>query len=118
MTSRRQERVSELLHEEISLLLQWESQDPRLSQVTITDVQVSADLQSARVFFTVLGEEQEQKAAVQALTHATSYIRRELGARLHLRRVPRLTFELDKATVRGTRILDLLASLNAPDQSK
>lgn len=118
MTSRRQERVGELLHEEISILLQRESHDPRLGRVTVTDVKVSTDLRSARVFVTVLGEEPEQQAALQALAHAAGYLRRELGARLRLRRIPTLTFELDQAVMRGSRILELLAGLEASDQSQ
>ncbi len=118
MTSRRQKRVGELLHEEISLLLQRETSDPRFAQVTVTDVEVSADLRMARVYVSVLGEPLEQQAALQALDHAAGYLRHELGARLRLRRIPRLTFELDEAVERGSRILELLASLNAPDQSR
>lgn len=117
MTSRRQERVSELVHEEISLLLQRESRDPRFALVTVTDVEVSADLRSARVFITVLGEEPEQQDALQALAHAAGYLRRELSSRLRLRRIPELTFELDQAVARGSRILELLASLDDASQA-
>jgi ribosome-binding factor A len=118
MTSRRQKRVGELLHEELSLLLQRETNDPRFSRVTVTYVEVSADLGAAKVYVTVLGEQSEQQAALEALDHAAGYLRHELGTRLRLRRIPRLTFELDEAVERGSRVLELLADLEAADQSR
>jgi len=118
MISRRQKRVGELLHEELSLLLQRETKDPRFSRVTVTYVEVSADLGVAKVYVTVLGEQPEKQAALEALDHAAGYLRHELGARLRLRRIPRLTFELDEAVERGTRVLELLAGLQTLDQSQ
>lgn len=119
MTKRRQERVNDLIQEEISVLLQRDTRDPRLSKVTVTEVEVSADLRSARVFVTVLGEETDQRAALQALARAAGYFRRELSNRLRLRHVPTLNFELDQATIKGRRVLDLLASLeDAPETSE
>lgn len=110
-TTRRQERVGELLQEELSTLIQQEAQDPRLSGVTITDVQVSPDLGHARVLVSIRGDDVEQRAALRALEHATGFMRRELAGRLELRRVPTLSFHIDKSIARGQRILDLIESI-------
>ncbi|HID86496.1 MAG TPA: 30S ribosome-binding factor RbfA [Anaerolineae bacterium] len=108
MTTRRQERVADLLQEEISDLLQRKVRDPRLEFVTVTAVKVSHDLRHARVYVSHLGSEEEQQAALAGLQHAAGFLRHELRARLSLRRVPELTFVLDESIERGQRILELL----------
>jgi ribosome-binding factor A len=114
MPTRRQERVADLLQEEISGLLQREVRDPRLEFVTVTAVKVSPDLRHARVYVSLLGSEEEQQAALVGLRHATGFLRHELGARLSLRLVPDLTFVLDESIERGQRILELLHQLEKP----
>jgi ribosome-binding factor A len=108
MPTRRQERVADLLQEEISDLLQRKVRDPRLELVTVTALQVSSDLRYARVYVSLLGSEEEQRAALAGLQHAAGFLRHELGARLSLRCVPDLTFVLDESIERGQRILDVL----------
>jgi len=107
MTSRRQQRVDELLLEEISLIVQ-ELNDPRLSYVSVTDVEVSPDLRYARVFISHMGEAEETPLVLKALGHAASYIRHELAQRAILRYVPEMSFHLDNSLERGERIERLL----------
>ncbi|MFQ6057893.1 MAG: 30S ribosome-binding factor RbfA [Anaerolineae bacterium] len=114
MPTRRQERVADLIQEEISDLLQRKVRDPRLEFVTVTAVEVSPDLRHAHVYVTLLGNQEEQQAALVGLQHAAGFLRHELGARLSLRRVPELTFALDKSIERGQRILDLLHEIKGP----
>ena len=111
MPNRRQRRVAELLHEELSTLLQHQTRDPRLGFVTITGVDVTPDLREARVYFTILGDEAEVKETLAGLTSANGYFRRQLAQALSLRHAPELTFKLDTSLQYGMRIDNLLDSL-------
>src|SRR6266536_2041844 len=94
LMSRRTERVGELLREELSEILQRQMKDPRLNVLlSITEVSVSPDLKTARVYLSVMGDQTEQMNALRAATDATPYLRRELRPRLSsLRYVPELMF--------------------------
>ncbi len=106
--TRRQRRVGELLKEELSILLQREARDPRLEDVTVTDVEISPDLRHARVYVSVIGDQQAKAKALKGLEHATGFLKRQLAARVTLRRIPDLTFHLDESMERGQRIMELL----------
>ena len=111
MTTRRQRRVSELIHRELSLLLLHEVRDPRLSGVTVTEVEITPDLLIAHVYFTVLGDAEEQKEALAALGHAGGFLRTQLAGQVRLRFAPELIFELDRSAEYGRRIDELLAQV-------
>jgi ribosome-binding factor A len=115
MPTRRQRRVSELIHRELSLLLMREARDPRLGSVTLTGVDVSPDLLLARVHFSVLGGEEEEQAALAGFGHAAGFLRSELAGRVRLRFVPELTFKLDKSSAYGQRIDQLLEQIKASE---
>ena len=108
MPTRRQRRVSELIHRELSLLLMRQVRDPRLAGVTITAVEITPDLQLARVYFSVLGEPEEEAEALAAFQHAGGFLRTELAARIQLRFVPELIFAVDKTSANARRIDELL----------
>lgn len=112
MATRRQRRVSELIHRELSLLLMREVRDPRLADVTITDVRITPDLLIARVYFTVLGESEQEQEALAALEHASGFLRTQLAGQVRLRLAPELVFELDRSAEYGRRIDELLAQLS------
>ncbi len=110
--SRRTERVSVLLHEEISRLLLEGLHDPRLGQlVTVTNVEISSDLRVATVLITVLGDADNARDAMAGLTSATGFLRREIGQRLKLKRTPELRFSLDGSIKEGDHVLALLDSI-------
>lgn len=111
MASRRQRQVAELLHEEISRIIQRETKDPRLGFVTITGVDVSPDLRQARVYVTVLGDKADAKSTLAGLASATRYFRSLLRESLSLRYIPELTFKLDTSLEQGLRIDALLDSI-------
>jgi ribosome-binding factor A len=111
MTTRRQRRVSELIHRELSLLLMREVRDPRLSDVTVTAVEITPDLLIAYVYFTVLGDADQGKEALAALEHAGGFLRTQLAGQVRLRFVPELIFELDRSAEYGRRIDELLAQV-------
>jgi ribosome-binding factor A len=112
MATRRQRRVSELIHRELSLLLMREVRDPRLADVTITEVRITPDLLIARVYFTVLGESGQEQEALAALEHASGFLRTQLAGQVRLRLAPELVFELDRSAEYGRRIDELLAQLS------
>jgi ribosome-binding factor A len=119
MVTRRQRRVSALIKEAISELLQREVSDPRLDFVTITDVETSADLRQARVYVTFLGDPQNPKERLEALRKASGFLRHHLGQKVYLRYVPDLTFHLDSSVQEGQRIDRILQELeNSQKQSE
>ena len=107
--SYRTERVNELMRRELVLLLKQETKDPRLKQVVITDVIVSRDLTSAKVFFSV--DEDSNKIVVSLLNKASGFFRSNLSKTLDLRHTPTLSFIYDTAPNTGARIDDLLGKL-------
>ena len=115
MVGRRQQRVEELLRREIAqLLLRGELRDPRLSPasaVSVTGVQVSADLSVARVYIDVLTESLRRDDVLAALTSGAGLIRSKVGERLQLRRAPELRFEADASIERGARVERILTEL-------
>jgi len=88
--SQRTDRVDELLRQEIGAILAREVADPRVGFATVTDVETTPDLQHAKVWVSVIGDAAERRATLEALDGAMGYVRRELGVRLRLRRVPAL----------------------------
>jgi len=97
------------LREELSHLLQRQLKDPRLAPlITITEVRVSPDLSLAKVYFSVMGSQEEKAAVQRALEAASGYLRRELAHRLSLRRTPELSFHRDDSMERAAHILSLL----------
>jgi ribosome-binding factor A len=107
--SYRIDRVNELIRRELVLLLKQETKDPRLKQVVVTDVVVSRDLTSAKVFFSV--EEDSHKIVASLLTKAGGFFRSSISKTLDLRHTPKLSFIYDTAPNTGARIDDLLKKL-------
>ncbi len=107
--SYRTERVNELMRRELVLLLKQEVKDPRLKQVVITDVIVSRDLTSAKVFFSV--DADSNKIVVSLLNKASGFFRSSLSKTLDLRHTPTLSFIYDTTPNTGARIDDLLSKL-------
>ena len=107
--TRRTARINDLLREEISDILHREVKDPRMSGlVTVTDVDVSPDLQTAKVFVSVLGTDEETASTFRALRAGAHFLKRQLRKRLTIRRTPELEFLLDDSLERGARVLALL----------
>jgi ribosome-binding factor A len=96
MDERRTLRVAEMVREELTEIVTFEMDDPRLLDVEVTDVQVSPDSRYATVKVAARGDERSQNQALTALTGAGGFLRRELAARLQLRHVPELHFEKDR----------------------
>jgi ribosome-binding factor A len=113
MPSTRPSRVGDQLRAEISDLLAREVHDPGIGFLTVTQVTVSPDLQVARVYYTTLGDERARRDTARALGRATPFLRRQLGSRLRLKRVPLLEFFFDESVERGDRIERILNEISA-----
>ena len=111
--TQRTDKIDALLREEIGTILTREVGDPRIGFATITDVETAPDLSHARVWVSLIGQPDERRAALIALAHAMPFVRRQLGGRLHLRRIPELHVREDDTAQRGTRVLRLLAEIEA-----
>src|SRR6266542_896585 len=111
--SQRTDRVDQLLREEIGTMLEREVADPRIGFATVTEVETTPDLRHARVWVSVIGGASERTQTIAGLEHAMIFIRRELGTRLRLKRIPDLHVRLDDSVERGTRVLRLIESLES-----
>lgn len=101
-------RVNEVMREVIGGTIASELQDPRIGFVTVTAVETSPDLRSARVFVSVLGEEDEREATLAALRSAHGVLQGAINRELHMKRTPALTFRYDDSLERGARLSRLL----------
>ncbi len=117
MTSRRIERVNHLLREELAALILRSAKDPRLVPVSIMAVKATSDLKYATVYVRAGGDEEALAEALLGLESAEGYLRRELGRRLHLRRIPEMSFEADRTLEHADRIEYLLRQVR-PDLEK
>jgi ribosome-binding factor A len=114
----RPDRVADILREEISQIVGYELEDPRLGIVTVTDVRMSANGRDAQVFVTVAGDEQEYRAALNALRHATPYVRKQLSLSLNLPRTPHIHFVRDRVEEEGERVDKLLMEIEQERKEK
>ena len=115
----RPDRVGEQIRDVISeILTRGEVHDPGIGFITLTRVQVTADLQLARVFYTTMGDENARKDTAKALKRATPFLRRHVGGRLQLRRVPELEFRFDESVAHQDRIEQILRDLHEEEAKR
>ena len=110
MATQRQERVGQLLREEISRIIERQLKDPRADGlITVTDVKVTPDLRQARVFVSILGSEEQAASSFVTIERAAGFIRAELAKQhLRLRHLPELEFRHDQTLAHAARIFELL----------
>jgi len=113
MPNTRPDRVGEAIRDELSQLIARDVHDPGIGFLTLTRVSVTPDLQIARVYYTSLGDEKAQRETARALQRATPFLRRQIGQRIRLRRVPELAFFYDESIARHDRIEQILQDLKA-----
>ncbi len=117
MVKHRASRLAESIKEEVSKMIREEVKDPRLGFVTVTDVEVAEDLRHARVFVSILGEEEDVKNSMDVLTRASGFVRTELGKAIRLRHVPEISFRYDKSIEHGAHISKLLREVGVEGDS-
>ena len=107
----RTHRVSELIQRELANIISTRLNDPRMSMVTITAVDVSKDLKNAKIFFTNMSDV-DHASTSKALDKASAYLRRELSHRLKMKNSPSLNFVYDKSVERGAALSKLIDTVN------
>ena len=108
----RSDRVSHLIHREVSSIIDRELRDQRIGMVTVTGVDVSKDLRDARIYVSILGNNEEIESSLNALNAASAFIRTCLGTRVVLKYLPVLSFHYDSSTIDGMRIDKLIDQIN------
>jgi ribosome-binding factor A len=121
--SRRTERLAEEIREEVALLIASELKDPRIGFVTVTRVEVTPDLRTARIYVGVLGTEKQRTTSLAGLKQGAGFLRRALGRTLRLRYTPELLFQYDEGLEASDRVAKLLAEIGssptaAPEDSE
>ena len=115
----RPNRVADQIREVISeLLARGAVHDPGIGFITLTRVEVSSDLQMARVFYTSLGDQKARTETAKALNRATPFFRRALGDRMRLRRVPEVVFRFDEAIGHQDRVEQILRDLHEEEAKR
>ncbi|CAN5478598.1 30S ribosome-binding factor RbfA [soil metagenome] len=117
MSARRRRQVGSILREELSQIIQQEMKDPRLGFASILRVEVAPDMSFARVFVSVFGSQEEREATIEALEHASGFIRRQLAPRMSLRTIPRLSFVLDRSMEHAENVARILAEVEKENES-
>jgi ribosome-binding factor A len=115
---RRPEQLAEVIREEVSQIVGFELEDPRVETVTVTDVRVTENLRDATIYFTSAGTEAEKAAAHKALQHAAQYVRRQIGTALNLRYTPELHFVRDTVEESAARVEELLSTIEVGTQDR
>jgi ribosome-binding factor A len=110
--SKRVNRVAEQMKKELGEIILQKVKNPRIGFVTVTDVEVTGDLQNATIFISVLGNESEKEATLKGLDKAKGFIRTEIGKRIRLRVTPEIEFAFDESIAYGNRIETLLTQVN------
>ncbi len=109
----RSDRISELILQEVSLIIRSEVKDPGIGFVTLTRVDVSSDLRHARIHVSIMGDEEEKTRSLKALNRAKGYIRSSFGGRVRLKYLPTMVFVLDRSLEKVKRIDDLLKDMKS-----
>jgi len=119
MASHRPERVGDQIREVLSeLLSRGTVHDPGIGFITLTRVKVSPDLQLARVYYSSLGDEKARRETARGLERATPFLRRQIGTRVQLRRVPELKFEFDESVGHQDRVEQILRDLKQEEEAR
>lgn len=114
--SKRVNRIAEQMKKELGEIIIQKVKDPRIGFVTVTDVEVTGDLQNATIFISVLGSEREKADTLKGLNKAKGFIRTEVGSRIRFRKVPEIEFEFDESIAYGNKIQSLLTQVNQEEE--
>jgi ribosome-binding factor A len=108
MAGSRMRRINEVLREVVGAAISNDLSDPRIGFVTVTSVETSPDLRTAKVFVSVLGSEEEREATLEGLRSSHGVLQSRIAAETRMKRTPTLTFRYDDTIERGARISELL----------
>jgi ribosome-binding factor A len=117
MSSRRLEKAAEAIREVVSMAILTELQDPRVRDVTVTHVEVSADLRYAKVHVSVMGDEARQKLTLRGLQSAAGFLQAKIAQGIEIRYTPKLTFLLDQGVKRSIAVAKILREVLPPEKT-
>jgi ribosome-binding factor A len=110
--SRRPQRLALQIQQEVSLMISRDMKDRRVGFVTVTGVQLAPDLRHARIFISMMGSESEKEESLEALNHATGWVRHELGQRIRMKFIPEIVFQFDTSQEYGDHIDRLIDEIH------
>jgi ribosome-binding factor A len=110
--SRRPQRLALQIQQEVSLMISRDMKDRRVGFVTVTGVQLTPDLRHARIFISMMGSESEKEETLEALNHATGWVRHELGQRIRMKFIPEIVFQFDTSQEYGEHIDRLIDEIH------
>ena len=116
MAQQRVEKIQEFIQQELSKIILNGLKDPRVGFVTVTGVEVTGDLRSAKVFVSLMGSEQQKKDTWDGLQHSLGFLRTEVGRRLGIRHTPELSLQRDNSLDNSDHIQQLLLGLQTPER--
>lgn len=115
----RTHRVSEQMQRELAQLIRDEIKDPRVGGlITVSAVEVSRDFGHAKVYITIMDDQQDRKETIAVLNKAAGFLRHEIGSRMTMRTIPQLHFHYDESIERGTYLSSLIDSAIESDQAR
>lgn len=117
MGKHRSVRLAETIKEEVARIILEEIKDPRIGFITLTDVEVAEDLRYAKLYVSIMGNEETVKNSLEALDRASGFIRSELGKAVRLRYVPEISFKYDQSIEQGAHISKLLREVGLKGDS-
>jgi ribosome-binding factor A len=110
--SRRPQRLALQIQQEVSLMISRDMKDRRVGFVTVTGVQLTPDLRHARIFISMMGSKSEKEESLEALNHATGWVRHELGQRIRMKFIPEIVFQFDTSQEYGEHIDRLIDEIH------
>ena len=116
MSFKRADRVGEAIKREISVMLTQEAKDPGIHFVTVTAVEITDDLRHAKIYVSILGDENTRQETTKALERAKGFLRSEIGRRLQLRYTPEIQFHHDKSLDHAMKISGLLKKIKSSER--
>ena len=116
MSSRRVLKAAQAIREVVSMAILTDMKDPRIKDVTVTFVEVSADLRHAKVHVSVMGDEKKKNLCLQGLQHASGFLQQKVGTRIDTRYTPRVQFVLDKGIENAMAVTRILKEVLPPDE--
>lgn len=116
--STRQEKLQELLREEISDILLREFKDPRLGFITITGTEITADMRHAKVYVSIMGTDEQKAENMAILKRAQHFTRQAFGRRVKMKVLPDIEFKLDTSVDKGIRMLELFEQIKHDEEHK
>lgn len=118
MSQLRVEKVQEFIKQELSKIILTELKDPRVGFVTVTNVEVTGDLRSAKVFVSLMGSDEQKAATWVGLNKALGFLRTEIGKRIRMRFTPELSLHLDESLEYSAHIQELLIKIKQEESAK